>query len=91
MLKPNGFNLYDMVGNVGELCWDWYSPPGTITEDTPPYGAESNHHGYRTMRGGSVAAPMDGKHLVSSYVGRCQETRPYDLSTVGFRVVRNAE
>lgn len=91
MLKPNGFDLYDMVGNVGELCWDWWSPAGTITEDTPPYGAESHIYGYRTMRGGSVAAPMDNKSLVSSYNGAHQETVSYDLSHVGFRVVRNAE
>lgn len=91
MLKPNGFDLYDMVGNVGELCWDWWSPAGTITEDTPPYGAESHIYGYRTIRGGSVAAPMDNKFLVSSYVGASQETKSYNRTNVGFRVVRNAE
>jgi formylglycine-generating enzyme required for sulfatase activity len=37
---PNGYGLYDMAGNIWQLCWDWYfstlsggsDPRGTTTE-----------------------------------------------------------
>ena len=52
--KPNGYGLYDMSGNVDEVCWDVYentTPPDGLTD---PMGAEKPvaDRDNRSMRGG---------------------------------------
>jgi formylglycine-generating enzyme required for sulfatase activity len=48
--QPNGLGIYDMSGNVGEWCWDWYGNYPS-TEQTNPVGASSGSR--RVLRGGS--------------------------------------
>ena len=48
--KPNAFGLYDMHGNVSEICNDWYGPY-TKTTQTDPFGP--NNGDERVVRGGS--------------------------------------
>jgi formylglycine-generating enzyme required for sulfatase activity len=47
--KPNELGLYDLSGNVWELCSDWHGayPPGTVIDPTGP--AQGS---YYVLRGG---------------------------------------
>ncbi|MEI7635757.1 MAG: formylglycine-generating enzyme family protein [Syntrophus sp. (in: bacteria)] len=78
---PNVWGLYDMHGNVGEWCQDWYSnyPTGGVTDpDGPSSGS------YRVFRGGSW---LDA-------AGRCRAASRGDgapglrYDTLGFRLLR---
>ena len=52
--QPNGWGLYDMLGNVDEWCRDWYAHelPGGIVSD--PHGPGKGS--FRVVRGGSFVS-----------------------------------
>ena len=78
---PNGYELYDMSGNVCEWCWDWY---GVISDITAADGASSG--ACRVLRGGSWDH-VDSWVTVSLL---CYDVPNYHNAYLGFRVVRTA-
>ena len=50
--KPNSLGIYDMAGNVWELCSDWFDP--NYYEDSPLNNPQGPPNGlYHVFRGGS--------------------------------------
>ena len=81
---PNAWGLYDMLGNVWEWCWDWYTESyNNAGENHNPHGAVSGTS--RVLRGGSWGGY--GEYLRTAYR---LYTFPYHKGDViGFRVARN--
>ena len=86
--KPNPWGLYDIHGNVSELCQDWFGgyPADSVTDPTGPSAGSA-----RVTRGSSWRLPA--KYCRSGVRGQIVPSShtndpPDRGSSVGFRVVR---
>lgn len=80
---PNSYGLYDMNGNVGEWCHDWYTSYDS-KDATDPAGGSSGSA--RVYRGGGW-----GNNTHNSTVSYRESVNPSTrYSDTGFRLVRNA-
>lgn len=90
---PNSYGLYDMSGNVEELCWDWFGSYSNFDE-IDPTGAEEPSGWYRNrvVKGGFYNSMKKGQGYTEyepSYRGGNESCRR-DMRC-GFRVVRTAK
>ncbi|MFC2131085.1 SUMF1/EgtB/PvdO family nonheme iron enzyme [Bacteroidota bacterium] len=79
---PNSFSLYDMHGNLSELCWDWIGPysGGSQTDPTGPSSGT-----WKVARGGSW---HNGAANSRSSMRGWIDAPDMQSSAVGFRIVR---
>jgi formylglycine-generating enzyme required for sulfatase activity len=80
----NALGLFDMSGNVGEMCWDYHGAYSSAAQ-TDPQGAVAGT--YRVGRGGCWF--YGAQYLRAGF--RAYITPAMRYSFVGFRLARNAE
>ena len=76
MKKPNELGIYDMTGNVGEYCSDWYSDPLVISSTNNPKGPTTGTE--KVVKGWGRATSISRSSMLPD-----GSTSP----TVGFRLV----
>lgn len=97
---PNGYKLYDIVGNVWELCSDWYSVEtnaivASVVQSNPsgPSATKDPDDPYaikHVSKGGSFLCSVQ---YCSNYKPSGRQGTAYDsgMDHVGFRCVKSAE
>jgi formylglycine-generating enzyme required for sulfatase activity len=81
-LKPNELGIYDMAGNVWELCSDWFA--GSYYKRSPPANPLNTKKAlYRVVRGGSWKSASERCYNQARNIN----SRHHRTSNMGFRLV----
>jgi formylglycine-generating enzyme required for sulfatase activity len=78
--RPNAWGLYDMIGNVMEWCWDWYTNQRTSFNPAGP-----SDGAVRVCRGGCWRLSV--RYARASF--RHRDAPDFRDSYIGFRPVRS--
>jgi len=83
---PNGYGLYDMAGNVWELCWDWYDENWYGRAEASAADPRGPTGGFFRVRRGGCYGNTEVSRLRCASRGNFYPTN-YDTFT-GFRCAR---
>ncbi|MFN8196110.1 MAG: formylglycine-generating enzyme family protein [Nocardioidaceae bacterium] len=87
--EPNGYGLWNVVGNVWEWCEDWFS--ATYYDESPEHAPRGPDDGERrVMRGGSYLCHSSYCHRYR-VAARSGNTPDSTSANVGFRCANDAE
>jgi formylglycine-generating enzyme len=85
-LKPNGYGIYDMIGNVWEWCSDWYDGEYYhVKTDKNPKGPMIGT--YKVLRGGAWYCDEKEVRLSNRFFA-LPDNRSYNI---GFRCVKSVK
>jgi formylglycine-generating enzyme len=82
---PNGYGLWQLVGNVWEWCQDWFDP-GYYRETPHSNPAGPSRGGARVLRGGSYLCHISYCNRYRNSA-RSQNTPDSSMGNAGFRTV----
>ncbi|MDR0606729.1 MAG: formylglycine-generating enzyme family protein [Bacteroidales bacterium] len=92
--KENELGIYDMSGNVGELCEDYYAPYSSLSQQDPVVLKAHTIYNTPVLRGGNIAVGSGECRVTARDVIRVKPNRGWEdmyLTRYGFRLAHSAE